>query len=134
MSFSKSKQKTSTTNTQTSENLNVQDVEGITTGKVEGDFTLYSTDMNAFGKASDLAQKSLDVGKALQSENLAFIGDFFARAQESLGGTVSALNTIAREDSKSGDERIAEIALCGVILIVAILAAAVVGFAIFRKA
>lgn len=137
MSFSKSKQKTSTTNTQTSKNINVQDVEGVTVGEVGGNFTFTSTDMNAIGEAHELARKSLDVGKALQSENLAFIGDFFSRAQASLGSTVTALNTIAREDSKSGDERIAEIAGSAqkqIILIVGIIAAAVVGFAIFRKA
>lgn len=165
MSFSKSKAKTSTSSTNTSRNLNIQDVEGVTAGEVGGDFnfTEISTDMNAFGEASALARKSLDVGESIQRESFDFASRFLAqsqetlsdvvsrsqdtlggvlrdvlgRAQESLGSTVTALNTIAREDSKSGDERIAEItgsAQKQIVLIIGIVAAAILGYVIFRKA
>lgn len=150
MSFGSSQARTTTSSTQTSRNLNIQDVEGVTAGEVGGDF-IYAptlTDMNAFGDASDLAQRALDVGESLQRENLGFLERLFAgaqsavsetvaRSQESLAGTVTALNTIAREESKSGDERIAEITSSAqrqIVVIVALVAATILGYAIFRKA
>lgn len=153
MSFSKSKSKASTTSTTTQKNLNIQDTEGVTIGETGGDVSVILTDHNAFDNASELARKSLDVGAALQAESLAAARfsaeqafDFggaaisaieraFAGAAEFVGGTSEALTSTFREQSKSTDERVAELAQGAqknIVLLVGIVAVALLGYSIFK--
>lgn len=67
---SKSSSQTSSSTTNVSRNLNIQDVEGITVGEAGGDVTVLHTDFNAIDRATDLAQKSLDVADSISRSGL----------------------------------------------------------------
>lgn len=205
LSSSKSKAVSNISSTTEVTNLNLQDLEGIAAGQVGGDFTIIQSDMNAFDNATELAEKSLEVGAALQADSLAsarfsaeqaydfggrslalaenaqssvesafsraasaqqnayagaldfgggaisairgafsdaqdFVGEVIrgvvGQSQESLGTTVTALNTIAKEQSKSTDQRVAEIsagAQKNILMLAGIIAAAILGYAIFKR-
>lgn len=67
---------------------------------------------------------------------LSFVGDLQSNSQTQLGNTVTALNTIAKENSTSADQRVAQVstdAIRYVVYGVAALAAAGALFAIFRS-
>lgn len=119
-----------TVNTEVTENRNIaaQETEGISVVGAEGGVTIISTDQNAFDNATGLAERAialsgevalggergaervLDALTGLYNRSLDFVTGTTERQQTSLGNTVTALNTIAREQSKSTDERVAEIA------------------------
>lgn len=61
---------TNTPTTNTSKNLNLQDTSGITVGEAGGDITIVNTDMNAFDRATDLAQRTVDVGEQIARDAL----------------------------------------------------------------
>ena len=74
--------------------------------------------------AGDFAEKQseryTDFARGLVSSSLEQVSDTVQRSQDSLAGTVTALNTIAREQSKSTDERVQELAkyvVIGVVLL-----------------
>lgn len=69
---------TNTPTTNTSKNLNLQDTSGITVGEAGGDITIVNTDHNAFGQASELAQRSLDVGADAARDAFA-TSEYFAK-------------------------------------------------------
>jgi len=72
----------------------------------------------------------------LFGRSLDFVRGTTERQQESLGETVSALNVIAREQSKSTDERVAEVAAGAqknIVIIVGVIAAGALGYAIFSR-
>src|SRR6186713_589850 len=76
----------------TSENLNVQDAEGIVVGRADGSVTIVSTDHNAIGDASALAQRSVDFAQSIGSAAM----DLSLRQTESvLDYQRLALNTVA---------------------------------------
>lgn len=67
---------------------------------------------------------------------LGFVGDLQQNAQSQLGSTVTALNTIAREQSKSTDERVAEVsgnAIKYVAIIVGVVALGATVYAINKR-
>lgn len=107
-----------------------------------------SADTQAFGRAafSTVEQSLGAVGDAYEGANnsigdlfrgaLSFIGDLQSSAQNQLGSTVTALNTIAREQSKSTDERVAEVsgnAIKYVAIIVGVIALGATAYAVTRK-
>lgn len=84
------------------------------------------------GFASDAADNATD----LFERALSFVGASAKASQDSLGSTVTALNTIAREQSKSTDERVAEVsgnALKYTLLAVVGLAVAAVAYGALKK-
>lgn len=65
-----------------------------------------------------------------------FVGGLQEKAQSQLGSTVEALNAIAVENNKSSDQRIAEISTSttrNIVIVIAILAASGVAYAVFKK-
>jgi hypothetical protein len=93
MSSSRSRSDTILNTTQTSENLNVQDVDGITVAGVDGGVSIVQTDHNAIGSAHDLAQRSVDAAESISRDSMAFAA----------GLTDSSIGSISR-----GFERYAE--------------------------
>lgn len=118
MSFSRSRQETVTSNLteNVQRNLNVQDSEdAVTVAETGGDVTIIQTDQNAFDRATELAQRSLDVGESIArdsqslslqvarmtSESALMTNELVAQsARESLGATVG----LARESLYSTEE------------------------------
>lgn len=101
----------------------------------------------ALGQVSGAYQDAAQYNKAAlttvadQSESLIdralnFVKDLQGKASDQLGSTVTALNTIAREQSKSTDERVAEVsqnAMRNVLIIVGIITVGGVAYAIFGR-
>lgn len=69
---------TNTPTTNTSKNLNLQDTSGITVGEAGGDITIVNTDHNAFDRASELAERSLQVGSDAAQDAFA-TSEYFAK-------------------------------------------------------
>lgn len=89
---------TNTPTTNTSKNLNLQDTSGITVGEAGGDITIVNTDHNAFDQASQLAQRSLDVGAQNASDALA-TSEYFAKLFAE--GSAYSLDAVADFGDKS---------------------------------
>ena len=175
----------------TSENLNVQDAEGIVVGRADGSVTIVSTDHNAIGDASALAQRSVDFAQSIgsaamdlslrQTESvldyqrlalntvadnsdrslsfvsessrgmvetvsdtvsdlfggvISFVKDLTMQSQHTVADTVASVNSIATENSKSVDQRLAETSGQSqkyMLIGVGILALAVVAVTVFKK-
>jgi hypothetical protein len=175
----------------TSSNFNVQDSEGVVVGHAEGPLTIITTDFNATGDASRLAQSSVSVAESIArhsldlslqqtqgvldyqrysaniaaeqshealafvSENsrgaietvtdtvkglfggvLDFLGGVQKAEQTTLGNTVAAINSVATENAKSTDQRLAETTGQSqkyMLIGVGILAVAVVAITVFKK-
>jgi septal ring-binding cell division protein DamX len=190
---SKSKQESFVENNtlNTSENLNVQDAEGIVVGRSDGNVTIVSTDHNAIGDASALAQRSVDFAQSIgsaamdlslrQTESvldyqrlalntvadnsdrslsfvsessrgmvetvsdtvsdlfggvISFVKDLTMQSQHTVADTVASVNSIATENSKSVDQRLAETSGQSqkyMLIGVGILALAVVAVTVFKK-
>ena len=99
---------TSTPTTNTSKNLNLQDTSGITVGEAGGDITIINTDMNAFDRASDLAQRSLDVGANLAGDAFA-TSEYFAKLfAEGSAYSLDAVSDFGKEAFSSVDQIFAD--------------------------
>lgn len=79
-SRSRSDQTTNFETTQTSENLNIQDVEGITIANESGEVSIVQTDHNAIGSATRLAEGSLAAGRAQVESGNKLAAQLFAGA------------------------------------------------------
>lgn len=168
---SKSKSSTATTQTQTTRNLNIQDVEGITVADSSG-VTITTTDQGALqtaerislagleeafgfgtdalgladrsvGRVADIAditsarllegsERAGELVRGAFSDAFSLASGVLERGQLQLGNTVTALNTIARQQSTSEAERIQDIATKGLVG-AGVLIAGVVLFAIFGR-
>lgn len=102
---------------------------------------------DALGAVADANSGALGAIKSFASQAQTGVEDAFDRAltfakglvatsQDSLGGTVTALNTIAREQSKSTDERVSEVSQSAIkymAIAVGALALAAVAYGAFKK-
>lgn len=88
---SRSQQATSVETTQTSENLNIQDIEGIAIANDSGDVSIVQTDHNAIGSATDLARRSVEAAEGINADSL----DFATRTLNTSVGAISrAFDTV----------------------------------------
>lgn len=142
ISSSRSRASSSTSSSVVNENLNLQDLEGITVGRAGGDVTVINTDQNAFDRATELAQRSVAAGEALALENQNFLRDILGGVSDFFTGALSfTRETTARHQetisaiAKPPDERIAQTsadAQRNILIALGILAAGAVVVVIYR--
>lgn len=131
ISRSRSSQSNSQTSSTNVQNLNLQDVEGITLADATGN-TINVLDGGAIGGALDFAGAALSRSADVLDADRGFLRDVFEGSgtfardvfgdaletvegvlrdgQAQLGNTVSALNSIAKEQNTSADQRVQELA------------------------
>lgn len=98
--------------------------------------TVAETGSDALSQVRDAFSAAGTLVADLFRDSLSFVGATQTRQQESLGETVTALNTIAREQSKSTDERVAEVsagAQRNIVIIVGVVVVGAIAYGIFAR-
>jgi hypothetical protein len=82
---------------------------------------LFGNSLDFAGKfAENQSERYTDFARGIVGDSLEQVADTVKRSQDSLATTVTALNTISREQSKSTDERVQELAKYVVIGVIAL--------------